>query len=315
MTRMRALVALLFVAILVYTGLWHTSGFQAEKETAAMFAAWRDKGLRVEHGKIKLSGFPYRMVVTVDGLQIQTRGPGLDAGAESLALVSHLWTPGHWVADARNVSVSVADGAIAIRDGSILSSYRIHEDGKAVIVMDSGDTADFRIEQAPGLEKEASLKAWQLFLRTDPNHEENPDGLYEERFLDFKLMLDSGAQQFETTGGIMGPVIRDWTENQLANWRDAGGLLVIDNFSLTTDGGRMKGDASLTLDEEFRPLGSATLQVAGGEALADTLSSLGMAGLAAEIGSAPRTLSLMAQMGSLSDNGTPLVALKPLLKK
>ncbi|NVJ97753.1 MAG: DUF2125 domain-containing protein [Alphaproteobacteria bacterium] len=314
MTKLRALVGLLFIAVLVYSGLWHTSGFQAEKDAAALFASWRDKGLRVDHGKIKLSGFPYRMIITVDGLRVRTRGPGLDLGAESISFISHLWTPGHWVADATNVRLSAADEAIELRDGTVRGSYRLHDDGKAIIVIDSGSTEDFALEKAPGIDEMTRLKNWQLFLRTDPTHVENESGLYEERFLDFKVMLDGGAAQFETTGGIMGPIVKDWTTEELGAWRDAGGLLEIDDFSLGTTGGRMKGSASLTLDEVYRPLGTATVQVAGGKALASTLAAVGLNGLADAIGDDPKTLSLMAQMGTISEGGTNLIALKQLIK-
>ncbi len=268
MTKIRTFAGLLLVAVLVYSGLWYTSSFQARKDTEAMFGAWRDKGLKVEHGKVKLSGFPYRIVITVDGLQVRTRGPGLDVGAESVMLVSHLWTPGHWVAEATNVSVRAANDALALTDGSMRGSYRLHEDGKAVIVVDSGDMADFSLMKAPGVAGPKALKNWQLFLRSDTEHHEADNGLYEDRFLDFKLVVDTGMTELEATGGIMGPVIRDWTSDALGAWRDAGGLMELDAVKLVTNGGRIGGNASLTLDETFRPLGSATLRLEGPEAIA-----------------------------------------------
>lgn len=315
MTKLRALVGLIFVGVLIYTGLWHTSAFQAEKDTAALLAHWRDKGLRVDHGKIKLSGFPYRFVITIDGLHVRTRGPGLDFGTESLTLISHLWTPGHWLAEARNVGLKAADEALSLTDGTMRASYRLHENGKTVIVIDSLTTDDFSLQAAPGLTNATSLKGWQLFLRTDTDAQPNNDGLYEERFLDFKLTVDTGTAQFETEGGIMGPVVRDWTEGELAAWRDAGGLLALDRFDLTVPGGRARGDASLTLDEAFRPLGSASLAVAGGKAVADALSPLGLGDATTSLRTMTEqaeAMSLMLQMGSLTLDGAT-IPLKPVL--
>lgn len=314
MNKIRTFAGFLIVGILVYSGLWYTSSFQARKDTEAMFSSWRDKGLKVEHGKVKLSGFPYRIVITVDGLQVRTRGPGLNVGAENIMLVSHLWTPGHWVAEATNVSAKAADDAVSFTDGSLRGSYRIHDDGKAVIVMDSGDMADFSLLKAPGVAGPKLLKNWQLFLRADPTHHEPESGLYEDRFLDFKLVVDTGATELEATGGIMGPVIRDWTQNSLGTWRDAGGLLELDAVKLATNGGRLGGNASLTLDENFRPLGSATLKLVGPEVIAAEFKAFGLPDVAKALARAgDEDLSAMLQMGVLTLDGQQVTSLKPLL--
>ncbi|MFC4348878.1 DUF2125 domain-containing protein [Kordiimonas lipolytica] len=315
MTKIRTFAGLLIVAAIIYSGLWYTSSFQARKDTEAMLGGWRDKGLKVEHGKVKLSGFPYRIVITVDGLQVQTRGPGLDFGAESVTLVSHLWTPGHWVAEATNVRVQAAGEALAFTDGSMRGSYRIHDDGKAVIAIDSGNMADFSLMKAPGLEGPKRLKGWQLFLRSDTAHHEPENGLYEDRFLDFKLTVDTGATQIETSGGIMGPIVKGWTARDLGAWRDAGGLLELDAIKLDAGGGRLGGNASLTLDEDFRPLGSATFRVLGRDAIAATLKDMGLENAASAIARAGEDdLSVMLQMGSLTLEGEPVMPLKPLLE-
>jgi hypothetical protein len=314
MTKMRALVGLIFIAILVYSGLWYTSAFKAEKATAALLADLRDKGLKVDHGKIKLSGFPYRFILTIDGLSVRTRADGLNFGAESVRLISHLWTPGHWMADGDKVTVALADGALKVSDGYMRASYVRHSDNQAVIVVDSLDTDDFSVEAAPGIDSPTTLKNWQVFLRYDGTAEPQ-GGLYEKRFLDFKLVLDNG-NHMELMGGVLGPVIKDWTAEELGRFRDEGGLLEFDSIDFAIRGARMKGNASLTLDETFRPLGSASLAVAGGPALADYLKGFGIetGDTLTGMGDKAANLSVMAQTGFLSiDNGT-VMALKPLIK-
>lgn len=315
MTKLRALVGLIFIAILVYSGLWYTSAFKAEKAAAMQLADLRDKGLRVEHGKIKLSGFPYRIVLTIDGLSVKTRAEGLDFGAESVTLISHLWTPGHWMAEARATSLEAAQGAIAVKDGYVRASFKRHGEQQAVIAIDSLTTDDFTIEAAPGIDGPISLKDWQLFLRYD-GQAEPTDGLYEKRFLDFKLTLDSG-NRFEVMGGVMGPGLKDWTPSALGAWRDAGGLVEFDTIDLAVRGARVKGNGSLTLDENFMPLGSASLAVAGGPALADYLKEFGVdTGEAlSSLGSQAETMQFMAQMGILSINNGSVLRLKPLVEE
>ncbi|WP_262692032.1 DUF2125 domain-containing protein [Kordiimonas aestuarii] len=313
MTKLRALIGLIFIAILVYCGLWYTAAFKAEKTTARELADLRDKGLKVEHGKIKLSGFPYRIVLTIDGIGVKTRGPGMEFGADSVTLISHLWTPGHWMMEGRNVVASFADDAVAFKDGYMRASYKRHADKQAVIVVDSYKTDDFVLEAAPALEKPQSLKEWQLYLRYDGTAEPT-DGLYEKRFLDFKLVMDSG-NRLELMGGVMGPPLFDWTRGALGAWRDAGGLLELDSIDIAVRGARVKGNASLTLDENFMPLGSASLAIAGGPALADYLTSLGFedASSLTEMGSQAESLSVMAQMGQLNIGSSPVAMLEPII--
>jgi hypothetical protein len=316
MTKLRALVGLIIVAVIVYSGLWYTSAFQAEKDAAARLAALRDEGLRVEHGKIKLSGFPYRMVLTIDGLSVRTRGPGLNLGAESVTLISHLWTPGHWLVEAANVRLEAFDDTVRFTDGMISGSYRARDNGTTVIVLDTLSAEDFALEAAPGATRVTSLEKWQLFLRTRDTSEAEASGLYEERYLDFKLTLSGGGVDFSVEGGIMGPIIRDWTAEALGVWRDAGGLMTLDRFSLSRGNAALSGDASLTLDETFRPLGSASLHVRDGEAIGKALeNAVGLevtpALKQAEGGGDP--VSLMLQMGSVTIDGQQLMPLKPLV--
>lgn len=313
MNKARALLGLVFIAILVYCGLWYTAAFKAEKTAARELAALRDKGLQVEHGKIKLSGFPYRIVLTIDGLSIETRGPGMDFGANSVTLISHLWTPGHWMLEGREVRAAFADEGVKFTDGYMRASYKKHADKQAVIAIDSLETDDFLLEAAPGLKEPMSLKNWQLFLRYDGTAEPT-DGLYEKRFLDFKLTLDSG-NRLELMGGIMGPPLLDWTRKALGTWRDAGGLMEFDSIDLAVRGARVKGNASLTLDEDFKPLGSASLAIAGGPALAEYLTGLGFesASSLTDMGTQAQSLSVMAQMGQLNIGASPIALMEPVI--
>jgi len=314
MTKLRALAGLLIAGLIIYSGLWYTSAFQAEKDAAAQLSALRDQGLRVDHGKIKLSGFPYRIVLTIDGLQIRTRGPGLDVGAENVTLVSHLWTPMHWVADAQAVQFAAAGDALRFTDGHVRGSYRLHGNGTAVIAIDTVTTDDFSLDRAFGIDDPSGLSRWQLFFRVPEEAPVANGGLYEDRFLDFKLVLTAAAGEFDAEGGIMGPKISDWTASELAAWRDGGGLLELDKFTLTAGDGALTGNGSLTLDEAFRPLGSASLQLSGAEAVEAALQRIGIpvAGALNRGGDAPA--SLMMQLGSLTLNGAAITPMKPVIE-
>ena len=116
-------------------------------------------------------------------------------------------------------------------------------------------------------------------------------------------------------GGVMGPPLLDWTRDALGAWRDAGGLVEFDTIDLAVRGARVKGNASLTLDEEFKPLGSASLAIAGGPALADYLMGLGFeeASSLEDMGTQAESISVMAQMGQLNIGPSPIAMMKPVI--
>jgi len=308
--QLRLIVILMFAAVLIYSGLWFTAAFQAEKDVARMFAGWRDQGIRVEHGKIAHGGFPYRITVDVEKLNVSTRSKGAEFRAESVTLISHLWTPGHWVAEARSTEVSLARGKIQFADAFMHGSYRLHGDGKAVIAVSPYSTDDMTLQAFLGAELQKP-DDWHLFMRFGGDDGSAESSLYGSRLLDFKLTARAKDLAFETTGGLSGPAIRDWDKKQLANWRDQGGLLELDDIDYAIAGGRTKGSASLTIDENFRLIGSANLVRSGDSSLQHALQGLGLKTLGDDKGSGPA--SLMIQLGTIRLNGEPLAELKPII--
>lgn len=113
----------------------------------------------------------------------------------------------------------------------------------------------------------------------------------------------------------MGPTISDWTATELGAWRDGGGLLEFDKLMLTAGSSALTGNASLTLDDAFRPLGSASLKVSGAETINTVLKDIGVPvgqGLP-QNGDSDDTLSLMLQLGTASLDGQPLMPLRPVV--
>jgi len=316
MTRFHALLGSVLLAVLLYTGLWYTAGMKVQKDIVATMDSWRDSGLKADHGRVKLEGFPYRIMITIDKPRVATRQGGFGFRANKLTLVSHLWTPGHWMAEAWGVEANAANDAWEMKDGYVRASYRTHEDGRPIIVVDSYTTEDFTLEKAPGLEAPTSLDGWQLFLRPGTVKDGKDSGLYGARFLDFKVTARKGAVQFDAEGGISGPVIKDWTRDDLTAWANGGGIMEFSDLSLNLDGARIKGNGSLALDENFKPLGSISLEVAGGKAAAayfkdtfgiDTGSAL------SPLGNKAAPVSVMLQNGAVMVDGTEVTTLKSVI--
>ncbi|MFC3050454.1 DUF2125 domain-containing protein [Kordiimonas pumila] len=323
LNQFRLIIGVLVVAVLVYCGLWYTAAFQAEKDVTRMLATWRDQGIFIQHGSVKHGGFPYRITVTVDSPTIATRTKGLTVSASSIELISHLWTPNHWLAETVGLKVRAAQDNFDITADTLLASYRLHNDGKAVVAFDSTAASGLIVNQFLGREIK-TVKDWSLFLRfsTEAQNTDDDGGLYGARILDFKAGAEwqitedtlekRGDAALMIEAGVNGPALDDWSKDQLTAWASEGGLMEISRFEYTAAGARVTGNASLTLDSNFKPLGSASVKITNTENLNSTLAALGITPL--EGAPANSELSLMAQNGELIADTTVVATLKPVIQ-
>ncbi len=289
--KLRAVITTLVLLGLGYTAIWYTVGFRMQKAVTTTASSWLDRGLDVSHGKTTLSGFPYRLILEIDGLRVRTRQRGLDFEAEKLVLISHLWTPDHWIAQASTVSAGLGRGIIAFDEDFIQASYRVHTGDRLVIKIDSNGADDMTLHAPKGV---PPLDAWSLLLGKDNGDADGAGGLYEKRTLEFKFFAQRGDSSLDIAGGVSGPGIRDWSVNQLGNWRDNGGLVELDTMSWTTDGATVTANGDLTLDENFKPLGSAALTVSDWSVFRKSMAELSMPVGNPPVGGA----ALMLQNGS-----------------
>ena len=273
--QLRLAIAVMFVAILVYSGLWFTAAFQAEKDTVALLADWRDQGIQIEHGNISHGGFPYRIAVEIEDFDLRTRNRGLDIHTDKMVLTTHLWTANHWVAQIAGLDAKFANNTLALRDAELNASYKLYEDGQRVVAIDSLSTDDLNVDRFFGTIP-PQLTDLQLFLRFGDTDKQAKEGLYGERYLDVKLVAKTEITSVEATGGISGPIIHDWSKRELENWRDEGGLIEFSIIDIRSQGGRVRGSLSATLDENLKPLGSASMTVNGGENIQKLLQTTGI---------------------------------------
>lgn len=310
--QLRIVIGIMLVAALIYAGLWYTAAFQAEKDVIRMLADWRDDGMVVEHGSVEHGGFPYRITVHVDKPVIATRKKGLNVTADSILLISHLWTPNHWLAEAENLHITAARKSLIFSARSLLASYRKHENGKAVVALDSNTATHHKITHIAGVD-DPNITSWSLYLRFGSTGEQKETGLYGARILDFKANAtwqDPQANAVEAhnlvlQGGVSGPIVKDWTKDQLAKWSFDGGLIEVDQFGYAIPSGTITGNASLTLDDQFYPLGSASIAISGEDKIYE---SLGIS----DIPNLPK--NLMAQNGALVAGTTQVMKLKPVIE-
>lgn len=302
----KTLVTTLVLLALGYVALWYTVGFRVQKEVTTTLAVWLDEGYRVDHGAIRLSGFPYRFVLEVDDFSVTTRSGGLSIASERITLISHLWTPDHWVAQSAGNNISLAGGSVAFFEEFLQASYRIHNGDRLVIKIDSAGAADMRLTAPEGLPQPSQ---WSLLLGKDNGAAPENSGLYEKRTLEFRFFAGQDGASLELTGGVSGPALGDWSVPELSLWRDEGGLLELDEVIWRTGDFRLDANGDVTLDQTFRPLGSASLSVSDWSAARATLASFGVRVPTA----LPSETALMMQNGTALIDGSVLLTLPPVI--
>ena len=335
--KLKSLLGIFLLFLIGYSGLWYTVAFEAEENILRKLASWQKSGSRISHGKTVVSGFPYRVMVTLDGLDLTTPDRALRVRTDALTLISHIWTPGHWLASAENIKADTGTRRLAFTSDHMQGSYRLHDgganDGKTVIVLESGAEDGFTLRRAPFVFGDTPLDHWQLMLRMDsqslPDDAENAAdrGLYEKPYLDFNIMLKGNSSDVALTGSIAGPVINSWTPAGLVRWRDGGGLVDLTRLRLRFGETQFDGSGSLTLDERLRPLGSISAAWPGNTApmaLAETLKAyrvgrrqdleraLSDAGSYKESRDKAEPLAITLQLGTFNLNGVRLFKLESL---
>jgi len=321
MTQLRIIVAIGFFAILGYSALWYTVAFRFEKELAKDFAALNDQGLIAGYSDLSLGGFPYRIILTLDNPKIAGKRNGFAFSADKLDIITHLWTPSHYLLQTNGTETEIFQKKIRFKDGYARASVRKQDDGRIVIAADSYELDDFELERAPSLLETMKINDWKMYFRVHDTPLAPASTLYEERFIDFRFELGGQIADLTITGGVSGPTITDWDERNLVNWRDEGGLAEFDEIKMNVGGLNLIGDGSLTLDERLKLLGSLSFSTRGAvtpedrKRLIDYIRANGIRrfdGSSLKLSNQlPEAITL--QNGQIILNGTPLRELDSVL--
>jgi hypothetical protein len=88
-------------------------------------------------------------------------------------------------------------------------------------------------------------------------------------------VLGRDVKSFAVKGRLEGPVRGASLAEALVAWRDAGGAVQVTALALEWGALRLRGDATLALDDQNRPLGAGTLRIAGAGETLDALAQSG----------------------------------------
>ena len=310
----KALVGLIAGGIIIYSGLWYSMGLNAERQIVERLNHLRENGARVRHSPPELTGFPYRLEITLKDLSIKANNFNWQAEATSATAIGHVWSPDHWFLRLKRTNVMALDGALSLGSYDTLSSIRWGEDRTMHIGIDlSSSKAGGEFLSPQGIEAEKA----ELHLIIPPtDHQANKSLLSPLVFKGALRVAKTRGQSADypalNRGEILfalhGTGLNSWSERALEEWRDTGGTLEITAASIHWGNSELDGNASLSLDENLRPLGAATVTLKNAASMLRNFKKLGL--LSGKPNQDSGIISVMAQSGKLTANGQVIAKLK-----
>ncbi len=280
-------------ALFGYYLVWNRLADRVLAETRSWIAERRAAGLQVEHGTLHVDGFPFRLQLTIPNpafadprspSQWRWQGTGLTAYTQP-------WTINHVILQAQGDQLITwrdrnLPRHLTVRGSSLRASLVFTISGE----IDHGDAdlQDVELGTDVGPVKAARLQGHARRSTGAPaappvaGSSPSPmpgldvalstDGLVLAPALNGPLGLN--ISKAELAGTISGPVRPGPIEQALANWRDDGGDIDLNALHLAWGPLDLKGNGTLALDKEMRPLGAMTAEVRGYN---ETLDALGQA--------------------------------------
>ncbi len=298
-TLVRTIVALVVAGGLAYGVLWHAMADAMRARVAQTIAEARARGFVVRIPRIDETGFPGRVAVALSGLSARFAGDGtrivLSLGAGRLA--SAPWRPDRLHLAGRDLrfALGVLDLAAERIEGS---AERSREGTGFVIALDRA--AFFLPLSGRASLHPARMRIAGLIAPSSPRRRDRSGAAVEEA-IEEPLAWRIGVLAEDIVIGDEAPARRNgrrpavaaiemqiawhgpgaWpaTRTRLARWRDAGGTLDIERFSLHMGASVLEIEGTLSIDERMRPLGAFTLRVERPRPLLDALVLHGIVSL------------------------------------
>ena len=300
------MIGLTLVVLLVglgggYAWYWQRLADGLEDNLKVWLGQRRAEGFRAEAGPVAVSGFPFDIVAAIGLAELGRGRPG----------EPHAW---HWLGQDLQVRLAPMDPwrihisttaaqtvrftddqgqtkAIRLQADTSQGLIEIGDDGRLAQVQ-----ADFEILALTGSALPAPVAARHLTL------EARPAGPAASRGLGLSLQVDElhlPARTDPILGDLVdvaslnltisGPLPLRWTAPVVSAWRDNGGTVEIDRARIKWGALDTTASGALTLDQNMRPLFSAT---AGLKDYHTTINAYKKAGLITPLNAAALTIAL-----------------------
>ncbi len=334
--RFRLFLLLILAGIAAYVVLWWRLADRAGDAAREMFDRLAARGIDAEAADISVGGFPYRIALSLSGLELRVPAavPPLSLTASRAVLFTHPWTPDHYVTGTSALSGRL--GAWVFSMPQARASWLRDRDDSRVDI----DIPDFALGTSDLDETPLIAERAQIHVRLPVAAMDGATGLLLPERADLALKFEGidladaavgapagrialAALRGEVHGGLAFPP----TRAGLAAWRDDGGTFEITALRIEWGPVRITGSGSLALDDAFRPLGALDLHIERPQPLIAYLAARGLIdrgaaegarallrALTAKAGDGPVDISLSLQDGQLFLDALPLARLGPVVR-
>lgn len=313
--RVFQIVAVIALLIGLWIAGWFYAADQARKRLAIWTAAQQAAGNVVTYDTLEVGGFPFRIVVAIEGPAYGT--PTYRWQATSLALAFQPWNLrrfGFRMAGAQRLDIATGNNVETIHltmdqaDGT--GSFDAA--GNMSAFESEFRTLSIAIEQGPAY----GFNTLRVEGRVPANPIPKPDGTSMElAFAADQIALPAEqailAPQIERAAGMIafnGRLPAQPLIPALTAWRDAGGAIDFAQLSLRWGALTVEGDGTVALDNALQPLAASSLRVSGFNETLDRLAAAGVIRPDAA-GATKFALGLIAKS---PDGGGPPVASVPV---
>ncbi len=271
------LLGVLALGVAGYVAYWFFAAAQVRGGIDAWAAEHRARGLEIAYGEPEITGFPWRLIVSIDepsiAMPLHPAQPRWSA--PRIAALAQPW-------NFRQVLIDLAGAHdVGFTQRGVRRQMRLSvPEGRAGYLADpTGRMQQMSIDlKDPTLEEPAtglSAQAGRVQVHLRPG--QSPDVNLElassaEQFsarglgpMPFGQVIDKMALESKLRGVIDGPS----PDVALASWRDAGGTIDIDRLLLLWGELQLESEGTLALDDEMRPLGALTARMTGQDAVID----------------------------------------------
>jgi Uncharacterized protein conserved in bacteria (DUF2125) len=279
--KLKFIFVFLFAAIFGYSSYWFYLSLNAGVFLEQAAEDLGNQGITFEYADYSVSGFPYRLEVTLEKVSILFENGPLSTQlvAERMEGIIHPWNFSHIILLPENSVTTFALGLnkqVTLKpEKTSISFISLKDEGyrlsTAMEKVGVSSNLDFPVP--------AYLETFSAHIRKEPGKKAVTSSLLEPRVLG--MAFDGtfpDATRFIVVTSFRGEEVPKLTRQNLTAWRDRGGTFQIDSFNYQADKNSISGSGSFTLDENLKPLGSLGLEGVSNMALLNFFEKTGMLG-------------------------------------
>jgi len=280
--KLRWVGVLVALAAFAYGILWFELAAKLESALTESFEQLATQGVEVDAEDAQRRGFPHQIQVTVEGLRMraQTAQPVLAARASGLRLTLYPWRPGRLLGEGEQVAFTRGEQILIAPQVGIVAA-RVDDGHEITLDLDAASLLDAKARRPF-----ARVTGLRLTLALSADEDSADSDLLEPTRAQISLAarkLAPGSQarsarpaELRLEAVLHGRLALPWGQGALAQWRDAGGTLEIEELRLDWGEAALTAQGSLSLDRALRPLGAMTVSVTDPSELLDHLQGFGI---------------------------------------